>query len=179
MSNGSTRRVHVVSRGRSRRATDWNFGPGGETVGSIISSALTIVGAGVGPFTDAPTLVRTRGALSLYLSGITSALDGFVYAFGLAVVTAQVFNAGAASMPDPFDDSSWDGWLFHHFGSVFSPEAALNSGGGMSFERVVVDSKAMRKLGDNNIIAGLLSTTEVGAATMKVQFDSRILLKVA
>ena len=45
--------------------------------------------------------------------------------------------------------------------------------------RIEVDSKAMRKLEEGIVIFGAMDVTEVGASSMQVLFDTRLLLKLA
>ena len=177
-----------MARGRSfvrgsapRRVNKWALGPGSELVTSIATSANTIIGSGVVLATESQvTIVRLRGDLLLYISGIGAALDGYNWAFGIGITNAEAFSVGgAASLPDPHDDSEWDGWFYHKYGTCYSPESTLNSGGGPSFMRVEVDSKAMRKWSENYTVFAVLSTTEVGSAIMKVQFNSRMLVKLS
>jgi len=52
----------------------------------------------------------------------------------------------------------------------------LNTGGVGIGERAVVDTKAMRKLDLGDVIFAVAQVTELGAATMRVFFDSRLLV---
>ncbi len=73
-----------------------------------------------------------------------------VGAVGIGIVSAEAFTAGAASIPGPFSQAEWDGWMvwqpiqltFEHFTSA----SAL-----LSSVQAVVDSKAMRKVGANEV----------------------------
>jgi len=163
---------------RSRRSVTWGVGPGGESSLLVAGSSNAILGSSVVATGTEVTVVRTRGAFSTYLVMAAAAIDGFFYAVGIGVVTAQAFGAGVASLPDPFDDTDWDGWLWHHFGSVFSPTGTIGSSV-MEAERLEIDSKGMRKLDANEVLFATISTTEVGTATMRVQLDSRMLFKLA
>ena len=171
-------RHRVLGRSlRSRRQTSWGLGPGSESVTTVSSSANTIIGSGVALVTEPKsTLIRIRGELTIMLSAITSALDGFQYAAGICLVGGDAFTAGAGSLPDPQDDSIWP-WLWHSFGNVFEVTAAL-TGNDLTFRRHVIDSKAMRIVNSDQILCMMLSTTESGAATAKVRFDSRTLDKL-
>ena len=172
----------LSSRPRSaKRPVAWGAGPGSETQTQISTSSNNIIGSGVVLVdSNKATIVRIRGQLSIYLSAVGAALDVDLFAFGIGLVSDQAFAAGAASVPDPFDDSSWDGWMYHRFGSVASEAAAIASGvEGMRVFRDTVDSKAMRKWGANQTVIAVLSVTEVGTApVIQVNFDSRMLIKL-
>ncbi len=56
------------------------------------------------------TIVRVRGVVSVQPD--TSAADFDVLgAYGIGIVSDQAFAAGAASLPGPWSDPDWSGWL--------------------------------------------------------------------
>ena len=130
---------------------------------------------------DGTTLVRTRGELTACLSVVTTIGDGFdELAVGICVVTDKAFAAGAASIPGPLQDLSWDGWLWHQLFSSFRGFATTETGRGpMEAVRLAIDSKAMRKLKESDVIVGCVETgAEIGAATLLFTADTRMLLKI-
>ena len=142
------------NRSQSRRLTDWGVGPGGVALQGFSSSASAVLGAGIQPTGGKFTLVRTRGEFLAYLTSCTNINDGFIGAFGIGLATAAAFGAGIGSLPTPIDEAHWDGWVYHRFFALVSPEG-LSLGAGTDVSpiaavsasvRFEVDSKAMRKM---------------------------------
>jgi len=70
-------------------------------------------------------------------------------AIGIAVVTAQAVSVGITAIPHPFTDGSWGGWLWH---SYFAAKLFVASAAGIEPQmthRIVVDSKAARKVDED------------------------------
>jgi len=170
----------------SRRKTSWTLGPATGTNGSalnITGTGKTVGGVGVESLADGLTLVRHRGSLLLYLTSTAAQNNGFFGAFGIGVVTAQAFAAGAASMPGPLADVDWDGWFYHQFiflrGTMLTPSQNLDRlAQGPEALRVDVDSKSMRKIPENMVVFIILEATESGTATMQWSYNSRELVKL-
>jgi len=135
---------------------------------------------------DGVTLIRTRGRLQLYLEAATSGRDGFSGAFGIGVATTAAVVAGAASVPTPITEQDWEGWLFWtaiqlHAGDPITGDAVVDAdlvNVQTAVQIVDIDSKAMRKLGEDMTIYGALEVTEVGTATLDWSVDSRMLFKL-
>jgi len=51
-------------------------------------------------------------------------------------------------------------------------------GGGAGHQRIVVDSKAMRKFGPEDVVIYVLEVILLGTAAMNVHADARMLFKV-
>ena len=97
------------------------------------------------------TLVRTRGQFS-YKSDQQVANEEQIGAVGLAIVSETARGAGAASIPGPQTDSDWDGWFYW---SPLYASFSLASAVGFAFDEAhttVVDSKAMRKINDDEAV---------------------------
>ena len=110
----------------------------------LTAASIAIIGAPT-------TVVRTRGNLIVRSDQIiaTEIQNG---AFGMAVVSEEAAVAGAASIPGPVSEASWDGWfLWFSVQNVFSFTSGVgtDSQGGRLFE---FDSKAMRKVEDNESV---------------------------
>ena len=123
-----------------------------------------------------PTIVRTRGNVLVKPStGIVTDLN-FVGAIGTAIVSKQAFDAGVASVPGPFIDSDWGGWLVWRSFS-YSQEVAGTVGNlvlnHMTFE---VDSKAMRKMGANDV---LVDVAESQGGAFSISMQLRVLAKLS
>jgi hypothetical protein len=101
--------------------------------------------------------------LTLTLSSVAAALDGFTGAFGIGVINKTAFAAGVASVPTPIVEQAWDGWIFWHAFALLAPSGTLDGNNRME---IPVDTKAMRKLDDESTIYGVLEVQEVGTAVM-------------
>jgi len=173
------RRVVRVSRG-ARRKVGWSFGPSSGTNGSaqaISASGAVIFGTAAAAQNDGLTVVRLRGVFAARITASSGASAGFFGAIGIAKATAAAIAAGVASVPTPMTEGGWDGWLYHHFIHVFAQSATLGDSD-QEVLRLIVDSKAMRKLSIDESLYGALEVTEVGTASMDVNFDSRVLTKL-
>jgi len=174
-----TRRgFHQGRTGRTRRGVGWEEGPGASTQTGLSASGSVILGLGLELLVDDFTLMRTRGRLSAFLNTGSAAGEGFHCAMGIGIVTKEAFAIGITAVPIPITNMDWDGWLYHQFFDchVRSTTNVDTDSAGITFE---VDSKAMRKLRDGDTIFAVLEVVEIGAATMDVFFDSRVLLKAA
>ena len=156
---------------RSARLTEWvapadqgfiNVADGGAT---LLSSILI----------EAPvTVMRTRGMMSIKPQSFSADLD-IVGAFGIAVVTVEAFTAGVASVPEPFTDADWGGWMVWRSFNLHL-EQVTNAGlllGSWNFE---IDSKAMRKVTGNEII---VAVAESQAGAYAIADSTRTLIKLA
>ena len=180
------RRGFSPQRIRSKRSTGWAQGPGGEANTTVTSSSIQILGSGVVTILGKVTLIRTRGELSFALSAATAGANGFACAFGIAVLTTPAFSAGTGSIPGPITEMDWDGWLYHRFFNCLSNapitnaasedvDAMLPVAAAVRFE---VDSKAMRKFDEDETIAAVFESVEIGTATGNLMFNSRMLFKL-
>ncbi len=165
--------------GRSpRRLTAWGDGPGGTTSTQVNSSATRILGSGVALTTeDRVTLVRLRGHLVANVASATAAGDGVVGAFGIALVTSDAFAVGVSAVPDPLTEAEFQ-WLYYTKVSwrVPAPSADIRDG----YDRtIVIDNKAMRKWRDGMTMVGILETVLIGTADVRVDFDTRLLVKLS
>ena len=163
-----------------RRQTTWAIGPQGTVQRTAAGSVIFALGAQA--VDDGLTIVRTRGELLVFLSVATSALDGFTFDFGIGIVSENAFDAGVASIPNPTTDIAWDGWLYHTRNSVKAVVATITEASqaeGSASMRLVVDSKAMRKIKNTDVAVAVLNTeTETGSATLNATFRSRMLVKI-
>jgi len=112
------------------------------------------------------TILRNRGILNIAAQAGSADLiiDG---AYGIGVVSDVALALGITAVPGPFDESGWGGWLFHQF-FQYQIDVTTDIGrmGGSQFSRqYVVDSKAMRKLGDNERMVEIIESRN-GALTV-------------
>ncbi len=126
------------------------------------------------PFTDGLTIIRNRGFVQI-TSSLAADLD-FTGAIGLGVVTSEAFAAGVASIPEPFTDADWGGWMvwksFAYSVDVLDA-TGTNTFPGWNFE---IDSKAMRKVGPNSVAVGI---AESQAGAFNVNWVNRMLVKLS
>ena len=169
---------------RPKRTAKWGVGPKSEQQG-ISTTANTIWSAGVVQVTESQsTIVRIRGDLILFLVTAAATSDGFTGAVGIGLVTNEAFAIGATAIPNPETDSGWDGWMWHHFFNIFFPVfqvtvTADSDKPGPIYQRITIDSKAMRKWSIGYTLFGAIGTTESGIAVMELSADTRILVKLS
>ena len=145
-------RPRTFRRAGVRRKTTW-VGPADQGAVVVTSAGATLLSS----FTpnDAgmlnSTVVRTRGLISIAPNAVTAdvLIDG---AFGIGVVSVQAFAAGIASIPEPFDEASWDGWFVwtpiiydFEFGTAVGVQTPAN-------QIIEIDSKAMRKVESTDVV---------------------------
>jgi len=119
--------------------------------------------------------------ISLKLTGTSVAAGGFFGAIGIGVVSLPAFTAGQSSLPTPIAELAWPGWIWHSFFSVFSVTATIADGvnAAGAIVNMVIDSKAMRKQGAQEVLFGVIEgEREGGAATMVMDANCRVLDKL-
>jgi len=92
-------------------------------------------------------------------------------------VTAAAVTAGVASVPTPITEVEWEGWLWHEFFSFHSPVATAGIGSAAR-EKIVIDSKAMRKVETQDVVILVMEAVVSGAASMTIMGQSRMLIKL-
>ena len=181
-SRGLTRRFV----GKTSRKTSWEDGPGGPTSQTTSASGQVVLGAGAIALQPGLTTVRIRGEFLAYLTAATALNDGYTGAFGIGLASENAFSdVGITALMHPFDDSNWDGWMYHKFFSVKAAGPIVQAAVSLSTDnplvssiRIEVDSKAMRKVPVDTVIFAAIDVDEVGTAVMQSQFDSRQLVKL-
>ena len=172
------RRGSFPARG-PRRLNSWDDGTGGVPAQTITGSTVAFVGNAVSVLTDGTTLVRTRGQLDVILAAASAAGDGYQGAFGIGVTTQAAVAVGITAVPTPITEQTWDGWLYWTPISVHVGEATAGDKNWASgAQRTTVDSKAMRKLKEDQSIFAVWEVTEIGTATATIFWDSRALFKL-
>jgi len=172
-----------------RRKSSWDAGPASTGTGgvqTISTTASTLMGVGQLAGEDGLTVVRIRGELLLYLDSATAGVNGLHGAFGIGVIGAPAFTAGVGSVPTPITEADWNGWMYYQNfaimsaapldGGVSADQDSINARSAVA--RIQVDTKAMRKIGLNEIVFAAIDTTLVGTASMRVFFNSRMLAKL-
>ena len=83
--------------------------------------------------------------------------------------------------PGALTDLDDDIWMWHHF---FTVKAINVTGGDLGSnavslaQRFEIDSKAMRKITEDQFLFGSIEAVETGGATLRLNADSRVLLKL-
>ena len=163
------------ARGRSSIVAhkEWSSGDDTASAIDIAEQTVTLGGVGLAP-TEAVTLLRTRGSLGIQLDA--GAVDErALIVFGITIVNVTAFTAGVAAVPSPVSepDANWiwmgDVWLSSH------AEAAISD----TFlgQRLVIDSKAMRKIKPDEvqIIVGEVAESVDQTGTFDWQYHMRVL----
>ncbi len=185
MTTGRRLSSRVFGQAGQRRLTSWELGPGGDDLGTldretISTSASVIIGSGATPIIPHLTIVRIRGFMEFQLTAASVAISGFNYVAGIGVVTNDAFvTGGVASIPDPFVNINWPGWMWLHMGSLRTSVGALAVGDpSINPVRVEIDAKAMRKLRVNETMAMVVAVGETSTAIMQVAGLTRVLVKL-
>ena len=123
---------------------------------------------------DSLTVVRNRGILAVNSTAV--AIDqNVVGAYGIGIVTQQAFAAGVASIPGPWTDSDWDGWMVL-IPFSFRYDITTDVGRLITTREITIDSKAMRKMEANETLVAMV---ESQAVAFDVSAPVRTLVKLA
>ena len=161
-------------RSRARRRVGWSDGP--STSQQFTATSLLIWSVGAQANSDGLTIVRIRGEMLMWLSSVAALTDVMTGAFGICIVNENAFGAGSASIMSPFDDAEWDGWMYHKF---FHLGALADGSSGAGVFRDSIDSKAMRKIKETDVLVGITHVgSESGTVVMNTAVDSRVLIKL-
>ncbi len=101
---------------------------------------------------EAETVLRTRGEIMVMLDA-TAVNEDATIAVGLAVVSTRAVAAGTASLPRPAIDGAYP-WLWHGVAIVSSGQEAAIVPDFLAV-RLLVDSKAMRKVKESEAIVAV------------------------
>ncbi len=125
-----------------------------------------------------PTIVRSRLELICMDDESVSAPDSmYLLSYGCGIVERNAAIAGIASIPSPTVDIDWDGWFVHGAFTGGSATSGLIDSP-LGVQRQSVDSKAMRKVGQNEICLLVIEMNAI-QGTEAIQFwgQFRFLLK--
>ena len=119
------------------------------------------------------TLIRSRGEILASIDGPTDG-DKIGIGFGLIRGTEEQVAVGASAVPSPLDDLDAD-WVWHGF-ILLQSQAVVATSAGQQFGRLTVDSKAMRKFRQGEVlILAIDSINMAGTPAIDVAFGFRIL----
>ena len=174
----------------TRRRTGWSIGPG-QVDGAAITftaSAKGLIGAGAASVADGQTVVRIRGEFLAYLTGVTAVNDGYLCALGIGIASEDAFmDIGVTALMDPISDVDWDGWLYHRYFSIHATSTLTGvAAEDLDFANVVaaavrfeIDTKAMRKIPEGDVLYMILQVVLDGGATLLVHGATRALVMLA
>ena len=167
----------------TRRQTSWAEGPFG-TITGVTTNSTTVFSVAQQAVEDGLTIVRTRGELLVFLSASIGAFEGFRWGFGMGIVSQNAAGIGVTAVPQPLVDVGWDGWFVYETGTLVQAQAVTTiesaSNSGSSFARIMIDSKAMWKFKNTDVIVAVLEVdSEVGAANFEASLSSRFLAKLS
>ena len=157
-----------------RRKTTW-IGIADQAFVSVSANSSAIIQSFEidGNFDEPITVVRVRGALQVVPQ--TFATDqNIIGALGVGIVSDQAFAAGAASIPGPWTNSSWDGWFLWQPVTYFFE--VTTDIGRLVFPQFTLDSKAMRKVEANETIVTMF---ESQGPAVSVSAPTRLLIKLS
>ena len=122
-----------------------------------------------------PTLVRTRGKLTITTDASSTPGSVGKVALGLIFVTGTALAAAAVPLPETDVGNDWL-WIDS---AVVGSQADDSIGGAITVERLVVDSKAMRKVANNTalVLVMQVTLTDGSAIVANVAGSLRFLLK--
>jgi len=166
----------VRTGSKTRRDTAW-FG---------ITDASTTLGAGIsavsGSFNAAAlamrpfTIIRVRGWMFLR-SDQVAASEAYGVSVGFAVVSDQASAIGVTAVPTPITDKSSD--LFFLYESLFGRIEAQSAVGVQEIGRFAkVDSKAMRKVNDDQDMVIVAENSGLSSDTVILADGYRMLVKL-
>jgi len=107
---------------------------------------------------DRPTLTRLRGFISpqIVTPGANST-PVFLFA-GIGVQNEKAVNLGGGSLPCPFTDADWNGWLWQAQFILSTANPTIRDA--TNSPMAVVDGKGQRKLGTDDLL--FFSTEIIG-----------------
>ena len=158
------------------RTKMWIGGGFGETNVGVGSTATLLASLNAAALLLRPfTILRTRVTLFLGSDqfGATESNQGVLAA---QVVTDSAAAAGIASVPTPLDEFTADFYVYQpwDFGIIFATAVGVSDVTGQ--RTIVIDSKAMRKVGhDDNIV---YTCAGRGAAGYNVALEGRLLIQL-
>jgi len=160
-----------------KRTTEWGAGPNAADLsissdtGQLWTNASTVV--------QRTTIVRIRGYCEFLLTTGDAAGAGFFGAVGLMLVSDEAFAAGVTGVPSPLNLEA--DWIWHSFFSVRVATATVADGvnAGGVYQRLEIDSKAMRIQSTNKTLVGVIDQAESTNAVMEFHSNTRVLDKLS
>jgi len=143
-------------RSGAKRHPDWSDNvPLTSFTGIAASSAVLLTV--FTPTGGGETVIRTRGLFG-WKSDQNAAAEDQLGAVGICKVSAQAVSVGITAIPHPDTDAGFP-WLWHSF---FASSFVFGTNVGLvpdMFHRIVIDSKAMRKVTDDERIVVVIENS--------------------
>ncbi len=161
----------MASKRGSGRRSDYQWLGGFGSTGAIAEAVVinNLVQSNV-----AGTLVRSRGEVILSIDGPADG-DKIVIGCGLMIASDAQVVGGIAGFPSPIGATDAD-WLWHSFVPLQSQSATQDQALGDQVARLVIDSKAMRKVKQNdNVVIVFDGDQQSGTPVVDATFGVRFL----
>ncbi len=161
--------------GKQVRQTMWiGVGASNTTLASANTVAqiniLNAAALALRPF----TVIRTRGTWVIS-SDQSATTENFQAALGCCIVSDQASAIGVTAIPTPFTDQGSD--LFYVYEMAFGRLSSADATGQLVYSSVNYDSKAMRKVNDDQDINFVIESSGLSAG-VQITHSARILLKL-
>ncbi len=162
----------------TKRSMFWEGAQVNFSLATGLTSATAIVSESTLENIPEPTLIRVRGQVSQGVSAQSGTPATALISYGLIVVTAKAFAAGAASLPAAGTDIGSD-WLWHSQVPVIARSAVgVEVATGPRESRFEIDNKAMRKIGNNQLLVLIVENVALTSTlTVLVTAGFRVLFK--
>ncbi len=169
-----------ASRIRLQRTGRKTFWLGGVITNTVLASANTAVlitqlnaaALALRPF----TIVRTRGYWGMFSDQTAADEDQHVHVGGI-VVTEQASAVGVSAVPTPVTQDFADWFLFDGAAQRFEQQSAVGIQPNMLPHRYTLDSKAMRKVSENEDIVFVIQNGALGEGSTVVMY-TKLLIKL-
>ena len=171
----------VRQSGRKRQRVEWT---GGQTDGETFVAVESVAALGSSVITlstidnmTSPTLVRVRGELFLRAS-VGNVDDPVVFGFGIAIVNRRASDVGSTALPRPLDELDYS-WLWHSMNFFVVKSSTDNAWPITTGARIVIDSKAMRKVlsKEEEVVYVAQTKNFSGIAGVEFAVQTRLLFK--
>jgi len=172
------RRRQVVGRPRRQRV-EWS-GAKMDNFAVVLADTATSLGSSIQLLAaidsmTAPTLVRMRG--EILVVGATGTI-GFssLIGVGIGVASRRATTAGTTSLPRAIEEMDFS-WLWHSLVMIRFSSGSTSEGTNVA--RVVIDSRAMRKISSNEeeVFYSIENDAGGGDVSVEVAIQTRVLLK--
>ena len=170
-------RRRVFQRAAARRTT-WEGAQIDLVVPSSDSISQVVITEALFEEHPNPTIVRMRGHILLRQTTQSTTITTGVVFMGIKLATASAVASGITALETPFTEIGSD-WIWWETRALSTLDSTLGqSNGTQTHSRVLLDSKAMRKVQPNQVLVFVAQHTAIaGTQTSIIVGGIRILLK--
>jgi len=163
---------------RSRRPTFWISATESAAVVQSAGSlrVTTLVSEATLEESPNPTLVRMRGNFYVHVGGAGAAGAAVRWGAGIYLATARALAAGTTAILRPISDGNSDEWIWWQTGLV-AESAVDNVDSVQQSQQIVIDNKAMRKVGQNVVLVLAVENISGASQSLDTSLGVRILFK--